>query len=347
MRRCTVTSSALVGSSAMISAGLQRDGDGDQHALPHAARQLVRILAGAQLRPATGRRAPAARARAARMRPRSPRAVDLQDLGDLRADGLTGFSELAGSCGIRLIAAPRMRVEPLAATSAAMSVPLSRMAPPLDRGRSPAAGRSPPAPSWSCPSRIRPPAPRTSPGAMRKRHVVHARGRVVGRHRRGRRPRSSVARTTGRAAHARAPVPIGVADAVGRQHHQHDDDAGRGGQPPGAARCSCGPRRSAGPIPASAAARRSRGSRGSRSRGWREPNCSAASASTEVSEFGRTWRHSTAQKRAAAAEGGLDIVAAPHPHDLRARQPGEARDRGDADGDGGVDRAEAEQDDDR
>ena len=39
-----VTSSAVVGSSAMISLGLQASADGDHHALAHAARELVRIL---------------------------------------------------------------------------------------------------------------------------------------------------------------------------------------------------------------------------------------------------------------------------------------------------------------
>ena len=41
--RCTTTSSALVGSSAMITFGLQADGDGDADALLHAAGEFVRI----------------------------------------------------------------------------------------------------------------------------------------------------------------------------------------------------------------------------------------------------------------------------------------------------------------
>jgi hypothetical protein len=40
-----VTSSAVVGSSAIRSAGRARHRDGDHHALPHAARELMRILA--------------------------------------------------------------------------------------------------------------------------------------------------------------------------------------------------------------------------------------------------------------------------------------------------------------
>ena len=39
-----VTSSAVVGSSAISSFGLQAEPDGDHHPLAHAARQLVRIL---------------------------------------------------------------------------------------------------------------------------------------------------------------------------------------------------------------------------------------------------------------------------------------------------------------
>ena len=37
------TSSAVVGSSAMMTAGLMQKGDGDRHALTHAAGELVRI----------------------------------------------------------------------------------------------------------------------------------------------------------------------------------------------------------------------------------------------------------------------------------------------------------------
>ena len=47
---CTVTSSAVVGSSAISTSGLQRQRHGDHHALAHAAGQLVRIL----LQPALG-----------------------------------------------------------------------------------------------------------------------------------------------------------------------------------------------------------------------------------------------------------------------------------------------------
>ena len=44
-----VTSSAVVGSSAMISLGLQASADGDHHPLAHAAGKLMRILLQAAL----------------------------------------------------------------------------------------------------------------------------------------------------------------------------------------------------------------------------------------------------------------------------------------------------------
>ena len=39
---CTVTSSAVVGSSAISTAGIERDRHGDHDPLPHAAGELVR-----------------------------------------------------------------------------------------------------------------------------------------------------------------------------------------------------------------------------------------------------------------------------------------------------------------
>ncbi len=44
--RCTTTSSALVGSSAMMTEGLERDRHRDADALLHPAGELVRVLAG-------------------------------------------------------------------------------------------------------------------------------------------------------------------------------------------------------------------------------------------------------------------------------------------------------------
>ena len=84
---CTVTSSAVVGSSAMSSSGSRGERDGDHHALAHAAAQLVRVL----VEPALGRRhAHLLEQRDAR-RSRASRAVSLpvgaHRLGDLVAGG--------------------------------------------------------------------------------------------------------------------------------------------------------------------------------------------------------------------------------------------------------------------
>ena len=62
----TVTSSAVVGSSAMSRSGSDGEGDGDHHALAHAAAQLVRILVEAGDRDRGCRPPAAAPARAAR-----------------------------------------------------------------------------------------------------------------------------------------------------------------------------------------------------------------------------------------------------------------------------------------
>jgi hypothetical protein len=109
-------------------------------------------------------------------------------------------------------------------------------------------------------------------------------------------------------------------------------------------RCSCGPRRSAGPIPAWAAARRSRGSREWRSAGWRS-RTAARKAITEVSEFGRTWRQSTLKRcrRCRRPPRRIRCGAPARPRNGRAAQ---SCNRGDPDRDGGVDVPKPEQDDD-
>ena len=85
---CTVTSSAVVGSSAISSRGLAASAMRDHHALPHAARELVRIVAEPPRRIGDAhaverilRRAPVA------CRPVSPR-WSSERLLDLRADGV-------------------------------------------------------------------------------------------------------------------------------------------------------------------------------------------------------------------------------------------------------------------
>ena len=82
-----VTSSAVVGSSAISRRGLAGEGDRDQHALPHAAGELVRVLLDAA---APGSGMPTLREQVDRARLERLGALDLvvlrDDLGDLDAD---------------------------------------------------------------------------------------------------------------------------------------------------------------------------------------------------------------------------------------------------------------------
>ena len=83
-----VTSSAVVGSSAMSSFGFGRQRHGDHHALAHAARQLVRVLAW-RARLASGM--PTRREhldRPVQASRGSTGGVQLDRLGDLVADGV-------------------------------------------------------------------------------------------------------------------------------------------------------------------------------------------------------------------------------------------------------------------
>ena len=109
----------------------QRHRDGDQHALAHASRQLVRILLRAKFRLARGRPAPGGRSPARR----SPwECFPVASRGSEKSPPtcapmvFTGLSELPGSCGIRLILRPRT-VSSCFCDQCAMSVPFSRIAP--------------------------------------------------------------------------------------------------------------------------------------------------------------------------------------------------------------------------
>ena len=81
-----MTSSAVVGSSAMTSDGSAGERHRDQHALPHAARELVRVVV-ARARCGSGMRtaSSSSTARAVRLAPRRA-AVHQQRLRDLVAD---------------------------------------------------------------------------------------------------------------------------------------------------------------------------------------------------------------------------------------------------------------------
>ena len=86
-RACTVTSSAVVGSSQISSAGSLASAMASDHPLALAAGELVRVGAGRVAPGRAGRPGPAARRRAARGLRRSGRgAVDQHRLGDLVAD---------------------------------------------------------------------------------------------------------------------------------------------------------------------------------------------------------------------------------------------------------------------
>ena len=86
----TVTSSAVVGSSAMSSRGSHDNASGDQRALAHAARELVRVVARGGARGRGCRRARGARAARAARRRLAHRAVQADRVDQLRADGERG-----------------------------------------------------------------------------------------------------------------------------------------------------------------------------------------------------------------------------------------------------------------
>ena len=164
MRRWTVTSRALVGSSAMSSRGCNGERRGDQHALAHAAGQLVRIgRARRGLR--EDRRDPAVRRPFARW-PSVLLAVDAERFADLPPDassaGRASCPDPAGS-GRRAprIVCRRRRDQPW------MSVPFSSIVP--RRIRALAARR----PSTECavvvlPDPVSPTIATTSPGSTER-----------------------------------------------------------------------------------------------------------------------------------------------------------------------------------
>ncbi len=91
---CTITSSAVVGSSARRIFGLARERHRDRGSLPHPARELVRIAVGPVLRDAD----PLEQfLRPAAMQPSLRGAVEVHRLRDLRADGLHGVEGVHGA----------------------------------------------------------------------------------------------------------------------------------------------------------------------------------------------------------------------------------------------------------
>ncbi len=166
MRRCTVTSSALVGSSATISAGLRAT------AMAISTRCfmppdsscgycLARISAG--VRPTRSSRSMHARLDGLAV----AALVDLQHLGELRADGAHRIERAAGilwdqaddgaADGIEPLLRPVCDVGAVEADGAA-----------LDAAVAGQQAERRPAPSWSCPSPISPTRATTSPGSTLK-----------------------------------------------------------------------------------------------------------------------------------------------------------------------------------
>ena len=155
--------------------------------------------------------------------------VDLQHLGDLRADGAHRVERAAG---VLRDQADHARRGWRRAASAASRRCRCRSA----GWRRARPGRcSASSPSTACavvvlPEPDSPTSATTSPGSTLKRHAVDDLLVAVARPCR-RSPRSSI--SSNGLGHG-AVLPERLADAVGRQHDQDDDEAGHRGQPPGA-----------------------------------------------------------------------------------------------------------------
>ena len=158
-----VTSSAVVGSSAISSFGLQAMRHRDHHALAHAAGELVREGVAARRSgsgmPTCSQQLDDARAALGASEPR----MRLQRLADLEADG-----EARVERRHRLLEDHRdVLADDAGGARAALidsrSRPSKRMRSARDRSRSAAAGPSPPASPPTCRSRIRRRSPSTSP----------------------------------------------------------------------------------------------------------------------------------------------------------------------------------------
>ena len=166
-----VTSSAVVGSSAISTCGSHDERHGDHHALAHAARELVRILVEpAACGSAMRTRSSISQRPLARGRPRHAH-VAHDVLGDLRADGQHRIE-----AGHRLLedhrdAMAAQALHLLLRTASSARCPRSGSSPGRC-GRSRAgSGAGSRAPSPTCRSPIRPrcPASRRAPGRTTRR----------------------------------------------------------------------------------------------------------------------------------------------------------------------------------
>ena len=125
--RWTTTSSAVVGSSMRSSSGLERERHRDDHALPHAARELVRVRP--QRGPGRCRRARAGRPRA-RAPPSSDPLVRLEHVDELVADARDRVERVHRALEDERDVPPAEPAQVLAACRPSSSSPLKRMLPP-------------------------------------------------------------------------------------------------------------------------------------------------------------------------------------------------------------------------
>ena len=127
-----VTSSAVVGSSAMMSLGLQASADGDHHALAHAAGEVVRILLEPALAVGDADQPQQFERAGARLLPRS--SSRWMNSGSMICCpiGRTGLSEVIGSW--KIIAMSRPRTSRISSSeSSSRSRPSNRMRPAVMR----------------------------------------------------------------------------------------------------------------------------------------------------------------------------------------------------------------------
>ena len=161
--RCTTTSSAVVGSSMMISFGSSASAIARHDALAHAAGELVRIVV-EPLRPGCrpaqqlARRAPAPR--------RGPRRYAGRCTSrNCSKTVITGLSEFIALWNTIDTLRQRQRCELAPASKARMSSPSMRIVPSDDRSPAGGAAASARRRRCSCRSRIRRQGPMTSPSA--------------------------------------------------------------------------------------------------------------------------------------------------------------------------------------
>ncbi len=200
-----VTSSAVVGSSAISTPRLEQQRHRDHDALAHAAGELVRVVVEPPLRRSGCRRGRASRRRAPAPAPCWTRGVGADGLDELRADRerrVERRHRLLEDDRHGAAAAPAH----LARRQLQQVLALEQDAAAGDARRRAAAGPSRRARSWSCRSRSRRPGRRSRRGSTRERHVLHGAGsracggapRRSGPRRRARDPPASARRPSGR-----------------------------------------------------------------------------------------------------------------------------------------------------